>query len=280
MFRLYTNGLKFLEENRPILQREPLQTAFFVSNAQQMPEIRNSAQGFIAKVEQQGQALLAIRRRHYPMVLYGEPSLCGEMAQGLLEHGLTFRQMLAGKELADMFLVCYLSREGGDFRLLRCLQLMRWGGKDPALIPPDCSQPAQPQDKDALIDLVAQFHRDALGEMPNLEELEAKIERELPQYRLIRQQGRAVSIGKKARDQQDICAISNVYTQIRFRNQGLARQVVAGLTRQILLEGKLPYLYADLRNLTADRLYRDTGYVLDSIQMEFLYKPDLWKHNL
>ncbi len=279
MFQLYASGPDFLRENQQILQKKPLQTAFFVSNAQAMPEIQDNAQGFIAKVAEEEKVLLAIRYQHHPMVLYGDRSLCEQLTDGLVEHGLTFRQVLAQKELMEMFLVCYLRSQGGDFRLLRGLELMGWKGEDLSILPPDSSEPAQPQDKAALVDLVFQFYRDALHEWRDIDELEERIEQEWPAYRLIRRQGRAVSIAKKARAQQEICAVSNVYTQSKFRYQGLARQVVSGLTRQILQEGKLPYLYADLSTLIGDRLYSNLGYRTDSIHMEFLYIPDPWKDN-
>ena len=57
MFQLYASGPDFLRENQQILQKEPLQTAFFVSNAQAMPEIQDNAQGFIAKVAEEEKVL-------------------------------------------------------------------------------------------------------------------------------------------------------------------------------------------------------------------------------
>ena len=143
MFQLYASGPDFLRENQQILQKEPLQTAFFVSNAQAMPEIQNNAQGFIVRVAEEEKVLLAIRCQRHPMVLYGDRSLCEQLTDGLVEHGLTFRQVLAQKELMEMFLICYLRSQGGDFRLLRGLELMGWKGEDLSILPPDSSEPAQ-----------------------------------------------------------------------------------------------------------------------------------------
>ncbi len=67
--------------------------------------------------------------------------------------------------------------------------------------------------------------------------------------------------------------MSNVYTHPAFRGQGLARQVVSSLTREILAQGKLPYLYVDQRNPISNRLYQRVGYVYHAPQGEYLYTP-------
>ena len=83
MFRAYQTSLEFLQDNRSMLQKDPLQTVFFEENARNMPQITDRFQGFAVKIEQDGKTLLAARRLHFPMVLYGDSGLCGPLSEEL-----------------------------------------------------------------------------------------------------------------------------------------------------------------------------------------------------
>ncbi len=273
MFRAYQTSLEFLQDNRSMLQKDPLQTVFFEENARNMPQITDRFQGFAVKIEQDGKTLLAARRLHFPMVLYGDSGLCGPLSEELAGRRLLFRQVLAAPELAQTFLICYMKAFGGTFRTLRLMDIMYCRWLNPSLPKePEAETPGS-GDLPALAALAGQFHREALGEAADLRRLMETLQRDLLRYRAVRRQGEVVSIAKKAREGQELCAVSNVYTHPAFRGQGLARQVVSSLTREILAQGKLPYLYVDQRNPISNRLYQRVGYVYHAPQGEYLYTP-------
>lgn len=273
MFRAYQTGWEFLQDNRSILQKDPLQTVFFEQNAQNMSQITDKAQGFAVKIEKDGKALLALRRLHFPMVLYGDGGLCGLLSEELANRRLPFRQILADPELAQTFLFCHTRTCGGAFRTIRLMDIMYCRRLNPALPQEPEAQAPGPEDLPALAALAGQFHREALGQAADLKQLTETLRRELPLYRAVWRQGEVVSIAKKAREGQTLCAVSNVYTHPAFRGQGLARQTVTSLTREILAQGKLPYLYVDQRNPTSNRLYLRIGYAYHAPQGEYLYTP-------
>ncbi len=279
MFYVYQAGPEFLQDNRPILQKDPLQTVFFFENAQRMLSTADKTQGFAVKAEEGGKSLLALRYLHFPMILYGDEELCAPLAEGLAARQLPFRQVLSAPGLAQTFLLCCVKALGGSFRTLRLMDVMRCDRLNPAL--PSESEAEIPGllDLPAMAALAGQFYQEALGQASNLKQLTEKLTQELPRYRMVRRMGEAVSIAKKARESQGLCAVSNVYTHPAFRGQGLARQTVSALTQEILNQGKLPYLYVDRRNPIANRLYRRIGYTYHSPQGEYLYTPPGWDEN-
>lgn len=273
MFRLYSAGPEFLQDNRLILQKDPLQAVFFEENARDMAHISNDEQGFAVKIEEDGKVLLALRRLQFPMILYGDQKLCGPLAEGLAKRGLSFRRILAEPDLAQMFLICYTRAVGGSFRTLRLMDIMYCRRLNPALPAETETATPVPKDLPALAALTGQFYREALNQPTDLKRLMDRLSQELPRYRAVRRQGEVVSMAKKAREGPSLCAVSNVYTHPAFRGQGLARQVVSSLTREILDQGKTPYLYVDKRNPISNRLYWRVGYVYHVPQGEYLCTP-------
>ena len=122
MFRIYENGNQFFNDNRGILKENPLETVFFVSNAE---NLKDSSQGFAVKAAEGELCLLAIRYRMFPMVLYGDRTLCGELAAGLKEHGLTFGSVLSDAETTEAFFQCYEALAGGTHVLSHTTDMMK-----------------------------------------------------------------------------------------------------------------------------------------------------------
>lgn len=73
--------------------------------------------------------------------------------------------------------------------------------------------------------------------------------------------GVVVSCMKKARPSKNGITVSFVFTPKDFRGKGYARTLVAEVTEELLLEFDFVMLYTDLSNATANKIYREIGYV-------------------
>lgn len=268
MFRSYRTGQEFLEENEKILGERPLEACFFAGNAKGMPDM---SQGFAVKVSDGERVLLAIRFRDFPMVLYGDEALCAELAAGLVENDLHFGAVLANPMLTEAFFPCYEALAGGSHRLKEAMDIMkceRLNDTDTAAV-----ELSAPGDTEELAGLLVPFYREALGEHREASSLLEEIRGEAGRFALVRREGKIVSIAWRVRESDETCAISGVYTREEYRGQGLARQTVTCLTKQILADGKLPYLFVDKANPISNHLYRSIGYIYDVPQIETAYIP-------
>ncbi|WP_142827322.1 GNAT family N-acetyltransferase [Planococcus soli] len=73
--------------------------------------------------------------------------------------------------------------------------------------------------------------------------------------------GVIVSCMKKARPSKHGITVSFVFTPRDRRGKGYARTLVAEVTDELLLEFDFVMLYTDLSNATANKIYREIGYV-------------------
>ncbi|ANU08927.1 GNAT family N-acetyltransferase [Planococcus antarcticus DSM 14505] len=73
--------------------------------------------------------------------------------------------------------------------------------------------------------------------------------------------GVAVSCMKKSRPSKNGITVSFVFTPESWRGNGYARTLVAEVTDELLLEFDFVMLYTDLNNATANKIYREIGYV-------------------
>lgn len=266
MFHFYPTGQSFLDDNAEILTRSPLETVFFEGNAKNMPDMRD---GFAVKVWDGGGSLLALRLKTWPMVLFGEPSLCGELAACLWEQKCTFTRVLTSLPLAETFFTAYEALAGGGHRIRHAMTVMCC--RTLRDVPTDAVSAATEADVDEIAGLVLRFHAEALGEIGEPTAVADDVRRRLGNYAIARWEGRIAAIACRNREMERLCAVSGVYTLPEARGHGLARQVVTALTRDILQRGKLPYLFVEQKNPVSNHLYQSIGYTYEMPQYEIDY---------
>ena len=268
MFRIYENGNQFFNDNRGILKENPLETVFFVSNAE---NLKDSSQGFAVKAAEGELCLLAIRYRMFPMVLYGDRTLCGELAAGLKEHGLTFGGVLSDAETTEAFFQCYEALAGGTHVLSHTTDMMKCTSARPA----DTSLVAEAFEEEAeeLAELMGQFSEEAGTQQTDFQERTAEVLAQIRDFAVVRMDGKIVSMARKVRETDLLCGISHVFTRREYRGKGFARQTVTALTEDILKQGKLAYLYMDRTNPISNHLYQSIGYEYGKPHIETAYLP-------
>lgn len=263
MFVKYRNGAEFIGENRALLRDFPMESIFFAENAQRMDD---NADGFVVKVAEGDDFLLCLRYGSFPMSMFGSERLCGELAAGLVEHGLSFGRILAERGVAETFMAEYERRAGGSHAVNRELGLMRCRRLAENVV---CeAETATPADADEVLRLIGRFAGECAVESRECRE---SVKREIDCFAVVREAGRIVSIAKKARETEYLCSVTGVYTLDEYRGRGLAARVVARLTREILESGKVPYLFVDAANDAANRLYLRLGYEYMEPRLEIKY---------
>lgn len=271
MVKIYGSGMEFLTENQPIIDRYPMDMAFFEKNAKSMPDNQD---GFSIRIEEGDRLLLAIRYLEFPMVLFGAEELCGRLAKALLRNGLTFGKVLGKGSLPEAFLSRYEAMTGGSHRIHMSMMTMTctdFHGCDTTGV-----FHASTAEVPEILALTEKFYQEALQEtiaQEKTEEHMTRIRAEISNYACIRREGKLVSMAKTTREAERLCCISAVYTLPEYRGQGLARQIVTALTAEILERKKIPYLYVDQENPVSNHLYQSIGYTYDAPQMEIEYFP-------
>jgi len=86
--------------------------------------------------------------------------------------------------------------------------------------------------------------------------------------------GKVVSMMKKARPSKHGVTVSFVFTPKEERKKGYARTMVAAGTKELLKKYDFCVLYTDMMNPTSNKIYMEIGYerIADSVQLGFISK--------
>ncbi|MFS0688348.1 GNAT family N-acetyltransferase [Sporosarcina sp. 179-K 8C2 HS] len=84
-------------------------------------------------------------------------------------------------------------------------------------------------------------------------------------------EGKVVSMMKKARPTQNSVTVSLVFTPKEERKKGYARTMVAQGSKELLQDYEFCVLYTDMMNPTSNKIYKEIGYkhIADSIHIGF-----------
>ena len=105
MIKFYCSGKEFLAENKEILEEYPLETVFFEVNAKAIEHA--NLNDFLVRLQVGGKCLIAVHNSHYPMVIFGDSSLCAELAREVYGRKLTFDKILGCLDTCEAFLAAY-----------------------------------------------------------------------------------------------------------------------------------------------------------------------------
>ncbi|MCH5156416.1 MAG: GNAT family N-acetyltransferase [Clostridiales bacterium] len=269
MFKIYTTGQEFLDENINIIRNDPLGTTFFEKNAQAIAHCNTN--DYAIRIETNGQLLLAIHVGDYPIVLYGSEHCADELADVIANNQLIFNKTIGPYELSNAFLTAYEQRVGGSHEVHLFMDVMYCDKVNPC----DTSsvQRAVAKDVADIAHIVVDFTYEALGEKPEFSQVYEDVSERINSYALLRLDGAIVSVASGYDEDNGLCRLANVYTLPEHRNKGYSRKVVTYLTEQAILGGKIPYLHVDQHNPVSNHLYSSIGYVYGKSRYEIIYVP-------
>lgn len=270
-YKLYTNGSQFLKENEGYLHKDRkkyIETAFFFSNAKNYshPDTNNYAFQFKSDKE----ILLILKVQPYNMLLFGSKKLCEFAAKILADFNVSIDHILGENEITLEFLNQYQKKKGGSFLLEHSMQIMQldqllyFTNKEAFT----CTE----ADLDALGECYCIFQKEIFNKELSLLEAKALIQGNEHNFYALKFNDKIVSIASRAREDSQVCAISHVFTLPEYRGKGYAKQVVSKLCRDILNEGKTPYLFVDSANPISNHLYLSLGFHYVIHQVQYNYK--------
>ena len=119
------------------------------------------------------------------------------------------------------------------------------------------------EDRPLLLDWFRAFMEEAIGETPDGESVAHAVD-----YRLdaehagvaLWDDGRTVSLAAFGNPTPNGIRIGPVYTPPEYRRRGYASALVAELSERLLAERRFCFLFTDLANPTANRIYEQIGY--------------------
>ncbi|MCH5151423.1 MAG: GNAT family N-acetyltransferase [Clostridiales bacterium] len=269
MYKLYSTGREFLDENQNIIRNDPLGAMFLAVNANMIEQCDET--NYAVRVEVDGSLLLAIHVGDYPLVLYGSEGCVDEFAQVVTKNKLQFNRTIGPYDISDLFLQAYERIVGGSHKVNLSMDVMYCDKVNPC----DTANVEQAtlHDADEITRLYTDFLNEALGENATWGEKKRQITQEIDDFALLRVGDEIVSIASSKNSGQGLKRISNVYTKPQHRNNGYSRKVVTYLTERALQSGNLPCLHVDQNNPVSNHLYLSIGYKYGKSRYEFIYIP-------
>lgn len=132
---------------------------------------------------------------------------------------------------------------------------------------------AKPEDVPLVVKWYHQFGEDA-GVAPSPDEevqLKVRMFVDSGEVFLWEDEGKVVSMMKKARPTEHGVTVSMVFTPRDQRRKGYARTLVYFATEELLKEYDFCVLYTDMLNPTSNKIYKEIGYkkIADSVMLDF-----------
>ena len=246
------NGNDFYEDNRDFLLPDKYSEPFFRFDSPLLT--RTGKDQYAIRVSEGDSKLLALLVDPYNILLSGDASLTGELVGFVTSNGYRVKDYQCSLELGEKLAGCF-RREGYDFDLQLGMDFME--AKEKAEEPSEPVGLASEDDVDEIYEMICNFIRDCgLNDVARKERIREKLDT----YRVLRRDGRIVSIAKVHDWTDTESKITSVYTRDEYRNRGLARIVVGNALNEIIDSGKIAVLNVDRKNPISYHLYSSLGF--------------------
>ena len=257
----YPTGAEFLQKNQMYLQTNPYLSVFFTLDA---PLLKQAGKiNYALRCEQGDKRLLALKVEPYNLLLFGEEDCVPELLQFLFDGGYEIKNYLCASELGYV-LMREMQPYGRRYMEALAMDFMEARRVTEPSAPE--VETAQEDDLDEIFDCAQRFVADCgLLDKPEKEPFR-KI---LDSIRVIRADGKIVSMARIAPSSQDALRLVLVYTRDEYRRRGYARKVVNSAKNEILASGKRATLDVDRRNPVSYHLYLSLGFERMFSQGEF-----------
>ena len=262
MITLYENGQAFLDANRDYLNTKPYASVFFFADA---PLLTHSDRiNYAMKITQGEKALLALKTEPYNLLLFGAPECVPELAACLFGNGYDIKNFHGEERVGDRMAKILWDQYGLIYTEALAMDFLE--AREVTEPSSEEVETAGPEDLDEICACMERFIIDCgLLDKVNRERTEATI----TAFRVLRRDGRIVSMAKGVPSEGSDIRITDVYTRNEYRGQGLARKVVNTLKNEILAEGKLATLNVDKKNPISYHIYQELGFKRKFSQGEY-----------
>lgn len=229
---------------------------------------------YLSLVEKDGEIQLSVMRTPpYPALFSFEDKPIDEEALNLVIEDLQqafggeMTGMTGNKKLVSRLADAWQKTTGVVGVLKMAMRIYKLERVSPVSSVTGGMRPADEKDASLLLDWYGCFHRDALREEPDQDQVRKQAERYLEADPLQRglmlweDAGRPVSIAGYSGPTTNGIRISVVYTPPALRKRGYASACVAGLSQHLLDQDfRFCFLFTDLLNPISNHIYQQIGY--------------------
>lgn len=263
MITTYQTGTALLAENRPLLDTQPDLSTFFRLDA---PLLTHTDTGnYALRCESGSETLLALKVEPYNLLLFGSEKCVPELLGFLFDNGYEIKNYLCEAALGAAVQTCMQTRYAIDYNEALSMDFME-ASTVTAPSAPEVTA-ATEADVDEILECLAHFISDCgLLDSPGDR---AQLQKQITSFRVIKADGRIVSMAQLARETEKDCCIVAVYTRDDARGKGYARKVVNTVKNEILTSGRRATLNVDCRNPISCHLYTSLGFRRVFSQSEF-----------
>lgn len=270
IFKRYNNGKVFYTDNSSFLNAHlfsKMQTAFFKGNSMRVLPTNSGSYAFT--IEDENRRIVFLREQLFDSLLYGDASLAYEAGRYAAQYDGEIRKILGEEASILAFSKIYSEMRGYTYSILQqmsILYLNKLTYQSSRII-----NSCQKEDFESLVPFIISFYKEALNEVLTKEMAIDFLNENYKNLFYAKSNDKIISMAMYARSEEQITAISHVYTDVNYRGQGYAKEVVSFLAVKLLEMKKIPYLYVDKANPISNHLYRTLGFehVCDQIKVVF-----------
>lgn len=247
MIKVYNNGKEFLDENTYLLNENRYLNTFIFLDAELLSEANKI--NYAIRVEFDNKVLLGLRLEPFDILLYGDNTCLDELFNFLDSNNYYYEGFQCSTVNGD-----YLVRNYGYTETLAMDFMIAKEKTEKSsnlvTIPTIC-------DLDTLYEYSLSFAKECGITLSTDKE---HLKNMISSFRVLRENGRIVSMAKMSLDASGTYRITHVYTHPDYRNQGYARLVVNTIKNEIIALGTYATLNVDKKNPISNHLYLSLGF--------------------
>ncbi|TQR12545.1 GNAT family N-acetyltransferase [Psychrobacillus lasiicapitis] len=278
-FQRYENAEEFATVATPFLEKNEDKFSLFLGVLQAIKDGKYE-DPYMSTIEEEGE-LLALFQMTSPhplnIIFVNEDRMeeCIDLSiNELIEQSISINSIISVKEWAYAFAKKWQEKTGESFSVLMDQGLYRLDQIDESLeTSPGTWRYATNEDALLIEKWYSQFEEDTKLPKTAPVEIKKRVKAMLDakEVFLWENEGRIVSMMKKARPTANGVTVSLVFTPKEERKKGYARTMVAAGSNELLKEFKFCVLYTDMLNPTSNKIYQEIGYkkLIDSVHLGF-----------
>ena len=268
MIKIYKTGMELYEENKAFLDTNKYLSCFFALDAPLL--VKTDKINYALKVEDDGDVLLVLKVEPYDMLLFGTETLAEELLGFLMDNDYEIKELLGSETVCNKMAEIMRRNYGMEYYEALAMDFME--AKEKTEVSYEGTEIPTAADLDEMLECARQFVIDCnLNDEVNAQ----KLQESLGDYRIIREDGKIVSMAKITPATDEAKKIAWVYTRPEYRGKGFARKVVATTMNEILDMGKIATLNVDQKNPVSYHLYLSLGFKKVFAQGEYRRKSEM-----
>jgi len=252
MVKVYNNGEEFIQDNDAFLKTNEHLAVFFYLDAKMLN--KTDKINYALKVNNDGRDLLAVKVEPFNLILFGDESCAEELINFIFDNNYEFNHYLAetkvGVKIAEVL-------KGYNYDYIETLAMSFMEAREITEPSSNLVSHANENDTDEILELMNLFEKEC-----NLDDEIKKedILKAINNFRILKENGKIVSIAKIAFGTETESRISFVYTREEYRGKKYARKVVNTCKNEILESGKIATLNVERTNPISNHLYKSLGF--------------------